>query len=346
MNDDPKPLPAPTASAAPPRLASRAGWWLALASLLILLSWTGWLAWDTGANAAAEMQDLERQLAAARAEALHGGRRLDALEQAGARQNSELSGLSGRVAQTERAAAQLSEGLQGGRSRFQLLAAEQLLLAANERLLLAHDIAGAAQALRLAEARLASGADPRTLKLRQVLAGEIAALAALPQPDRASATLALGGLVQAAETLPLASHAPQRFEAAPAPAPPAQPGASGWQRLGSAVQQALASVFSLRRDPRGATPLLAPEQAALVRQILALKLESARFALLRGEAAAYRDALAAAAAWLTRYYHSEAPAVRAAQAEAQRLAQLEFFPRLPDISGSLALLRARLEAAP
>ena len=87
-------------------------------------------------------------------------------------------------------------------------------------------------------------------------------------------------------------------------------------------------------------PMLSAEQETLVVQVLALKLEGARVALLRGDTTSFRDLCESASHWLDTYFQGDDPGVAAAHAELERLQPLDLSPPLPDISRSLGLLRA------
>ena len=84
----------------------------------------------------------------------------------------------------------------------------------------------------------------------------------------------------------------------------------------------------------------------MVRQLLLLKLEGARLALLRQEPAAYRELVDAARRWLADYYKAEDAAVLAADSELERLRGIDLAPALPEPSRSLERLRAVLRVAP
>ena len=105
------------------------------------------------------------------------------------------------------------------------------------------------------------------------------------------------------------------------------------------VREALSSVFVIRRTDEPVRPLMAPEQAGLVRSVLLLRLESARAALLADEAGAFDEALAAAVAWLEKRYARSDADVAVAIETLESMRARELAPELPDISGSLARLR-------
>ena len=106
------------------------------------------------------------------------------------------------------------------------------------------------------------------------------------------------------------------------------------------------AVFIVRRTDKPVDRLLPQEQEVLVQQLLALKLESARAALLQNDTATFRSALDSSLQWLADYYLIDDPAVSATRAELQRLRGLELDPPLPDLSRSVGLLRAYLDAMP
>lgn len=260
-----------------------------------------------------------------------------------ARRNSlEVAAFRDRFDEQDQVLSRLNEQYQGGRTRLQMALVEHLLLTANERLQLEHDAETAATALDLADQRLGSLADPRLFNVRRVLAEERAALRAVPHVDTAAAALTFSSLIGRVPRLPLRARVPDHFEARPEHADVAPD--SGWAaRAWAGVKAAMSGVFSVRRN-RGPSPrLLAPDQEALVYQVLSLKLEGARLAMLRGDATSYRDLCASASTWLGDYFRPDDPGVMAAQAELERLRPLPLNPQLPDISRSLTLLRAQME---
>lgn len=322
--------------ATPPesRLARSTRPWLLLALLLAAAAYGGWRVWIWAGTAYEGQQQLlarlEQDLKTLRA------------------QTDALSGLPERQQRSEAELARLGEAVQGlsetvetGRARLQLAAVEQLLLAANDRLLLARDIAAARQALELADRRLALLNDPRLLPVREALAQERAALAALPAADTAGAALALAEILRRAPQLPLHVRVPERFEAEAEPVA-LPPDAAWYQRAWIALETALADIFTLRRHEGAAPRLLPPGQEALVAQTLQLKLEGARLAVLAGDGAAFQDLVQGARNWLRQYYDETDPGVSAALAQLDRLGGLDWSQPLPDIGRSLALLRRQL----
>src|SRR3546814_7124251 len=87
----------------------------------------------------------------------------------------------------------------------------------------------------------------------------------------------------------------------------------------SELRQALASLFTVHRDNGPSPRLLGAEQETLVVQVLALKLEGARAALLRGDTTSFRDLCESASTWLDTSFQNENPGVATAHAELQRM---------------------------
>ncbi|HEY9546107.1 MAG TPA: uroporphyrinogen-III C-methyltransferase [Solimonas sp.] len=262
-------------------------------------------------------------------------------DMAGAAQRNanELAQLGSRIDAHDQIVGQLKEELAGGRAHFELAAIEQLLLLANDRLQIARDVPSAIVAINEADARLAALKEPRLFPVRQILSKEKAALQSVTLPDYAGAALTLSSLIERAPRLPLMARVPSRYAAAAEPI--LVPDDARWyQRIGASIRQALASLFTVHRDNGPSPRLLGAEQETLVVQVLALKLEGARVALLRGDTTSFRDLCESASNWLDTYFQNDDPGVATAHAELQRLQPLELSPPLPDISRSLGLLRA------
>lgn len=259
------------------------------------------------------------------------------------RNSSELANFSNRLDGYDQTVGQLTEQLQGGRVRIQLATVEHLLMAANERLLLNHDVDGALIALTLADERLGRLNEPRLFRLREAIAREKAAVAAIEQTDLTSVALTLASLSARAPKLPLAARVPDRFETRASATPPIlSPDANWMDRLWSVTTHALSSVFTVRRAQGIAPRLLPPEEEALILNLLQLRLEGIRAALLRRDTTTLRDLCVSTSQWLRDYFRAEDPGVMSAQAELERLRALDLSPELPDLTRSLTLLRGYL----
>lgn len=350
---------APSAAIPPP--ARRRSWLSGLVVLLVLgvlggLGWGGWTLWQRWQSTTemleaedALIRRLSYQIRQLEADTENLARRSDDNDSSLRRNSQQLAALQSQQEAEQLALARIDETLRGGRARFQLAAVEELLLLANDRVRLARDARGAVLALETADARLAALSDPRLVPVREALAQERLALLSAAPADIAGAALSLGGLISRAPKLPLRARTPSHFEPGAVRAEPHAelPAGTGWpERLWAGVREAMSSVFRIHREARPVDRLLPPEQEALVQQLLLLKLEGARLALLRQEPGPYRDLIDGGRAWLDDYYKGDDPAVLAVDSELERLRGLDLAPSLPEPAKSLERLRAILRAAP
>lgn len=243
--------------------------------------------------------------------------------------------LTARIGHLEDAVGHLSGS--GEQIRFTWLIAqtEYYLRIANAQESLAGDAASALTALQLADDHLRDAGDPRMVKVRQLLAGEIAALRALPKMDREGIALKLGTLARELPSLRRKQSVSTRFDRHD----DADPGnLSGWDRLVIALRKALFSVVSVRRSDAPATPLMSDEGIAILLRSLDLELQMARLAALRGETDVFRSSVKSVAARLAQYFDAGTPEVAAALATLNELAATPLPHTLPDVSASLTQL--------
>ncbi|MFZ4704185.1 MAG: uroporphyrinogen-III C-methyltransferase, partial [Candidatus Methylumidiphilus sp.] len=101
----------------------------------------------------------------------------------------------------------------------------------------------------------------------------------------------------------------------------------------------LKGLVTIRHTDRPIQSILLPEEVVAIRQVLLLKLEMARSALLRGDDALYKENMDSALAWLKENFDPAAALTQSLAEDIQNLRGLQLQPPLPDISKSLALLR-------
>jgi len=227
--------------------------------------------------------------------------------------------------------------------------AEYLLSIANQKLHLIGDVKAVLAAMEAADQRLHDSGDPAVFKVREALAEEIETLRRLNAPDvvgLSSKLLALEGKVK---DMPL--FLPHAGKAGgPAFAPEANgpvPAGEGEGPIDSALGN-FKDLITIRRTDRPINAVLHPEQAEALRQVLLLKLETARAALLRGDEGMYKANLSSARDWLNEHFDPAAEKTQEAATEIGALADQPIRVPFPDISKSLTLLRnierLRLEA--
>ena len=333
--------------------------WLALLLALASLAVSGWLAWRSQASdtaeriaqnarsaeaAAAAAADAAAELAALRQEIETLGRegRERAADLGNARRalsglREDNAALVPRVAELEDAIATLQGISAGAREAWLLAEAEYYLRIANTELALVRRPEVALRALELADDRLRMLANPALAPVRRALAAEMQAVRALEPLDVEGLSFTLASLAEAAGSLPLAQDdaRPERPGGGALPADED----SGLDRALASVRQAFSGLVSVRRADETARPLMSPEAARFLEANLALNFETARLALLQGEAAAFRATLQDAANWIERYYDREDRAVRQVLASIAELGETDLDRDLPDVSESLELLR-------
>jgi uroporphyrin-3 C-methyltransferase len=209
---------------------------------------------------------------------------------------------------------------------------EYLLNVANQRALLANDVAGAYQALTLADQQIQALADYRLHPLRALIAEEMMALDALADIDRQGMALKLQTAANHVQRLRV-KKGPEVDTAMMQADTDTTAVDSGWQQAVSDIWQQLRSLVVIRHDQTGEAAVLVPEQRYFLYQNLRLQLESARLALLNADNNSYQHSLQTAVNWLEKYFTGDE---RDAMLNSLRELQgKQVNVALPDISSSL-----------
>jgi uroporphyrin-3 C-methyltransferase len=206
---------------------------------------------------------------------------------------------------------------------------------ANAQLQLAGNADLASQALRQADDRIAELDEPALTEVRAALADEMAALEALEKPDIAGVTLTLGSLAQVVDSLPLRASNAQEADDPQV----ADEEAGAVSRALASVKNAFRGAFDYTPPTDPDRPLLTPGSEPLIRGNLALQLQAARLALLRGEQDLFRQSLDDADSWIATYFDTSTAPVESARATIQEIREEYRRIAKPDIAGSLKLLR-------
>jgi len=247
-----------------------------------------------------------------------------------------IESVPGRLSTVEATLSALQGISTGARDAWLLAEAEYYMQIANAQLQLANNPELAMLALTHADERILQLADPRLTNVRQALSDELRSLEVMEKPDTAGITLTLASLASVVESLPLQQEAAAR---AADPDSGVDPGLSGMDRAWASVRNAIDGVVKVR-DVEDASPALAaPEAQYFLRANLALQLQAARIALLRGEETIFRQSLTDADAWLGDYYDVDSTAVQSARETIAEIRDSVTRVAIPDISGSLRLLR-------
>lgn len=347
MNEDQESLPVPAPSTEPsPPVRLWPLWSLAVLLLILVLALGagGWFLWQGQKGIAAQTRGLSQQLDSVDQQL---GQRNNNLDQRLQQLQQSLDKQQGTLARHSReidhnAQALLSAGHRS-HTDWLLAEAEYLLRIANQRLQVEQDFHGALKLLQQADQVLSRTDDPGVFPVRKALAQEEMALRSVQDVDRTGLYLKLEAALHSiaainekalVKPIPAANQ-----KAAKVAGKTKQNGAaSPWQ----AIADSLERVIVIRRLDQPVKPLPDPTQSAYLRLDLRLRLQQAEIALLRGDSRVYQTALHSALHELQQWFDDSQPQVAALKSTIEALARQPINPKLPDISPSLRLLKARI----
>ena len=221
------------------------------------------------------------------------------------------------------------------RDEILLTEVEQILVLASQQLSLAANAPAALAALQLADGRLAGSNRAQFTPLRGALARDMEQLRAVPAVDVPGIAVKLERALAGIESLPLAQD-----ERLPEPAPtPARQRDPAWLSFLRSSWDELKAVVRIEVSDRAAPPLVAPAQQYFLRENLRLRLLAARVALLSRDESSFKSDIAAANAWVKKYFDTRNKTVQALMATLTQLGTTVMPAELPDINTSLTALR-------
>lgn len=234
----------------------------------------------------------------------------------------------------------------GARSRndWLLAEAEYLMHLANQRLTLEQDVSSAEAILLSADKILLEINDPGLVEIRQALANEIISLQQIQHTDYQGLFLKLDALIHSLDTLQQDAFVDiktQRLEAESHKAPDSQ--SSSFLSIWNSIWNDLKTAVSIRRLDQPVEPLLTPEQHYYLKQNLKLMLEQASLALIDKNSILFQSSLTKAQNWLTQYFTQSDARVIALKQQISELSPLKLEQKVPDISTSLRLTKAKIE---
>ncbi len=244
-----------------------------------------------------------------------------------------LNSLPSRMTSLESSVAALAGISAGARETFLLAEAEYYLQIGNAQLQLANNPRLASLALGMADERVTQLSDPALTAVRRAISDELAALEVMDKPDLEGATLTLASLARVVESLPLAS-AKSTDESSSE-----ESDQSGVARAWGSVKDAMSGLVKVTPPDEAKLALVSPDAEYFLRNNIALQLQAARLALLRGEQAIFEQTLDDTSALLDAYFDKSSPQVESAQLTIAEIRADVFTTSAPDISESLRLLR-------
>lgn len=327
--------------------------WLAFLFAIIALAGSGYMAWNTWQGAAdttaddqlarvdTRVSDVAGSLADidARLAELGGPDPAVMAELSALRSDLDerlrlLNSLPARMSTLESSVASLAGVSEGARDAWVLAESEYYMQIANAQLQLANNPHLASLALRMADERIVQLANPALTDVRRALSDELAALDTVDRPDIEGATLKLSSLAKVVGSLPLANAAEEEEDAAEIDAE-----LSGAGRAWASVKNAMSGLVTTTSVEDAKLISLSPNAENFLRSNIALQLQSARLALLRGEQAVFEQTLDDTSALLNDYFDVDSTQVANALETIAEVRGHVFTTAMPDISGSLQLLR-------
>ena len=261
--------------------------------------------------------------------------RIDALQRDLESRSDILESLPGRMSNLENSVAALQGASAGARDTWLLAEAEYYMQLANAQLQLGNNPRLAMLALEMADERVVQLADPGLTDVRRALAEELAALEAMEKPDLEGTTLTLASLARVVDTLPLRTPGSEAGESGGAADGEQGAAARAWD----SVKDAMSGLVKVTPPDEETRALLTPDAAHLIRSNVALQLQAARLALLRGEQAIFEQSLEDADVLLSEYFDGDSVQVKSAEATVAEIRECMVSGAAPDISESLRLIR-------
>jgi uroporphyrin-3 C-methyltransferase len=246
-----------------------------------------------------------------------------------------LNSLPARMSTIENSVASLAGISAGARETFLLAEGEYYLQIANAQLQLANNPHLATLAMGMADERITQLSDPALTDVRRAIADELAALEVMDKPDLEGATLTLASLASVVESLPLAGGLVDGERAVNEE----NIDASAADRAWSSVKDAISGLVKVTPPDQAKLALVTPDAEYFLRSNIALQLQAARLALLRGEQRIFEAALDDTSALLESYFDIESTQVQSAQQTIAEIRSSVVTTAMPDISASLRLLR-------
>lgn len=281
------------------------------------------------------VDDLQKRLTALSESDAAYGSKLDALEHQLDSLLERYENIPPRLASLETAMSSLQGISTGVRDNWWLAEAEYYMQIANAQLQLAGNPRLARLALQFADERVRQLGNPALTDVRRALARELRALESMEKPDIEGATMQLASLADTVRSLPIKEDVTRSSVAEE----PADTQGGAFDRAMTSMKRAFGEVVSVRRTDEELRPLLSPEARYFLRANLALQMQTARLALLRGEKAVFEQSLKDARDWLEQYYDTDSAAVTSALATIADVGDSYVTVEPPDISQSLKLLR-------
>lgn len=220
---------------------------------------------------------------------------------------------------------------------WQLAEVEYLLRIAQHRLVIENDFQGAEKTLQAADAKISEIADPGLLAVRVAISDERVLLQTRKRPDLVGIVLSLSRIIKQIPHLDLSANnkegavATKNSSLTEVTRDPTAP----WQEQAVQFIKGLVKVEPLKKS-------IATPAVSLINAVNTLEenLKLAKWAVLERDQQQYQQLVAQSHVLFKRYFDANNNYHTETNNELERLLTLEIRPKLPDISGSLTVLKA------
>lgn len=227
-------------------------------------------------------------------------------------------------------------------NQLHLAEAEYLLRLANLQLQLQGDVRSSISILQTADQVLADSGDPSVFSVRQAIAREISQLQDVAIQDVEGLHIRLGNLQDQVDQLPVNASIQEAYRerlGRVSPSSSDQDLMSPQRSLIDSSLEFMRSVFVWREWEDSPDVMYPPQQGTYIKHNVRLTLEQAQMALMMRQSETYVDSLQQARNLISQYLTGMEMETTPILAELDNLIAVNLDPELPDISGSLDLIR-------
>ncbi len=227
---------------------------------------------------------------------------------------------------------------------------EYLLRMADHKLDLQRDVAGAIDALQVANRRLRTLDESEFSGIQQMIRENIASLRGVELPDRSALAHKIAEMEERIDGLPLQvdvqvaelkEKVKPNFEVTETASADSE--LPWWEQASTQAWEQLKDIVVIRNERSSAPPLIAMEEKYFLTQNLRMELEAMRIALLSNNVTNYLMSDAIAQKWVKTYFDTGTEQVQEFLAELETLKNIKLNPYIPDISNTLRAFQDVME---
>jgi uroporphyrin-III C-methyltransferase len=238
----------------------------------------------------------------------------------------------------------------GASQEWLLAEAASLLRLAQQHLVINQSIRTAQALFIAADDVLKQIDDPAIFSVREILAGELASIRAIPEVDIQEIYLSLGAVAEQALTLQMNNDLETQIENSErvnlSGTTAAQEDRGLLSSFFNRIGQTLDDYFVVRRRDVPLQPLMTPGQEAALAQTIQLQIEQGRTALLKGEQEVYLASLGKASQNIDRFLVGDEAVKAALLTTLEDLSRRRVVSEAPPLNRSRAALEQILSARP